>query len=65
MGALPKKKVSAMRRGNRRAHIKLTLPPMMNCPECQARKVTHRVCLNCGMYNGRQVVDIRERRRAE
>ena len=63
MGALPKKKVSRARRGNRRAHIRLAVPPLMTCPQCQARKVTHEVCHTCGTYNGHQVLTIKEKRR--
>ena len=63
MGALPKKKVSRARRGNRRAHIHLAVPTLMSCPQCQARKRTHHVCANCGTYNGNQVLTIKEKRR--
>ena len=63
MGALPKKKVSRARRGNRRAHLALTLPTLMNCPQCGARKRTHYVCPTCGTYNGHQILTIREKRR--
>ncbi|MFN8522782.1 MAG: 50S ribosomal protein L32 [Chloroflexota bacterium] len=62
MGALPKKKVSRARRGNRRSHQSLTLPTLMTCPDCRAPKVTHRVCPSCGMYNGSQAITIKERR---
>jgi len=62
MGALPKKKVSRMCRGHRRAHQGLTLPQLMNCPQCGARKVTHHVCPTCGTYNGNQVLTIKEKR---
>ena len=63
MGALPKKKVSRARRGNRRAHIRLAVPTLMDCPQCQTRKMTHHVCPNCGTYNGHQVLTIDEKRR--
>jgi large subunit ribosomal protein L32 len=63
MGALPKKKVSRARRGHRRAHLALTLPTLMNCPQCGARKMTHYVCPTCGTYNGNQILTIREKRR--
>ena len=63
MGALPKKKVSRARRGNRRAHLALTLPTLMNCPQCGSRKLTHHVCPTCGTYNGHQILTIREKQR--
>lgn len=63
MGALPKKKVSRRQRAQRRMHLALKLPTLMNCPQCGQRKVTHHVCPTCGTYNGNQVIAIRERRR--
>ncbi len=63
MGALPKKKLSRARRGNRRAHIRLAVPTLMDCPQCGSRKMTHHVCPTCGTYNGNQVLTIKEKRR--
>jgi large subunit ribosomal protein L32 len=63
MGALPKKKVSRMNRGHRRAHQGIPLPQLMDCPQCGARKMTHYVCPTCGTYNGHQILTIREKRR--
>jgi large subunit ribosomal protein L32 len=56
MVALPKKKISSSRRGQRRSHDHLVLPQLMNCPQCKARKPTHIVCPNCGTYNGIDVL---------
>ena len=64
MGALPKKKVSRMRRGNRRRFHFITPLPMSACQNCGALKPTHRACAACGYYNGRQVLQIKERARA-
>jgi len=58
MGALPKHRVSRRRQGNRRRHHYLTLPPLMTCPACREKKVTHHVCPNCGTYRGRQVIEM-------
>jgi large subunit ribosomal protein L32 len=52
--ALPKGKVSKMRGRLRRTHYKLTAPTLTACPQC------HRVCKNCGTYNGRQVLVIND-----
>lgn len=59
MGAVPKKKVSRMRRGNRRRHQFIRLLPMSKCPNCGALKLAHRVCRTCGMYNGHQVLKVK------
>ena len=57
--AVPKKKVSRRRGRNRRAgSFKLTLPGMMECPQCHKMKLAHRVCKNCGYYDGKQIVNV-------
>ena len=57
--AVPKKKVSRRRGRNRRAgSLKLTLPGMMECPQCHKMKLAHRVCKNCGYYDGKQIVNV-------
>lgn len=64
MGALPKKKVSGMRRGNRRRFHSIKVLPMSNCPQCGSLKPTHRVCRACGTYNGHQILTIKSKARA-
>ena len=57
--AVPKKKVSRRRGRNRRAgSFKLTLPGMMECPQCHKMKLAHCVCKNCGYYDGKQIVNV-------
>ena len=57
--AVPKKKVSRRRGRNRRAgSFKLTLPGMMECPQCHKMKLANRVCKNCGYYDGKQIVNV-------
>ena len=57
--AVPKKKVSRRGGRNRRAgSFKLTLPGMMECPQCHKMKLAHRVCKNCGYYDGKQIVNV-------
>jgi large subunit ribosomal protein L32 len=61
MGALPKRKVSRVRRDRRRAHyLRLKMPHMVPCPRCNALHLAHHVCPNCGTYNGIQVLVIEE-----
>ncbi len=58
--AVPKGKVSKARRNSRRANWKLTLPGIVECPQCHEMKLSHRVCKNCGYYNGKQVLKVAE-----
>jgi large subunit ribosomal protein L32 len=65
MGALPKQRISRHRQGNRRRHHYLKPMALLACKSCGEIKRAHHVCPSCGMYNGRQVIEIEERRRAE
>ncbi len=54
---MPKRKVSKARRNARRSNVwKISAPALMKCPQCSEFKLTHRVCKNCGFYNGREVI---------
>lgn len=54
--AVPKRKMSKARRDRRRANWKLSVPGMVECPQCHEMKMSHRVCPECGYYNGKQVI---------
>ena len=54
--ALPKGKISKARKHSRQANWKLSLPGIVECPQCHQMKLAHRVCKNCGYYNGKQVI---------
>jgi large subunit ribosomal protein L32 len=60
---LPKRKLSRSRRNNRRSHHSLTIPNLSTCPECGEMKQSHLVCPHCGMYKGRQVIEIKEEKK--
>lgn len=55
--AVPKRKHSQARRDKRRSNVwKLKAPALSVCKDCGELKAPHRVCLNCGKYNGREVI---------
>ena len=57
--ATPKGKVSKARRDSRRsAHWKLSMPGITKCPRCGKMKLNHRVCKECGYYDGQQIVQV-------
>ena len=59
--AEPKRKHSKARRDKRRSSTwKLTLPSIVKCPQCGAARLPHRMCKECGYYNGREVVKMDE-----
>ena len=53
--ANPKRRWSKARTGKRRSQWKLDVPNLAKCPKCHEFKLPHRVCKNCGFYNGREV----------
>ena len=56
--AVPKRKVSPHRRGNRRAHDSLTPEPFHECNNCGELKRPHNLCTACGHYNGREIITV-------
>jgi large subunit ribosomal protein L32 len=53
--AVPKRKVSPHRRGNRRSHDALKVEAFHECSNCGELKRPHHLCVGCGHYNGREV----------
>lgn len=45
-------------RGSTRSHHALTAQGLSVCPDCKAKRINHKVCTNCGKYNGRVVIDV-------
>ena len=64
MGALPKRKKSKARAGNRLSHNAAKPPALDECPQCHSPKMPHHACPTCGTYNGREVIKVEGRRRA-
>lgn len=54
--AVPKKKTSKAKKNMRRSHHALKGTALATCEKCGAPKRQHRVCLECGDYNGKQVL---------
>lgn len=57
--AVPKSKISKMRKNSRRSSVwKLEAPALSKCTQCGELKTPHRVCGECGYYKGRQIVEM-------
>lgn len=60
--AVQKRRQSSARRDSRRAQwmASVKIPNVSACPQCGETKVPHRICMKCGWYNGREIVEARE-----
>lgn len=60
--AVQKRRQSKARRDSRRAQWMASVkkPNTNRCPKCEKPKAPHRVCLECGYYDGKKVVDVEE-----
>ncbi len=43
---------------NRRSHHALKGQRFSKCVKCGAQHLRHRICMNCGTYKGREVIDV-------
>ena len=58
--AVPKRKVSRMKRGNRQSHDALAAPTYVEDMESGELRRPHHIDLKSGRYRGRQVLDVKE-----
>jgi len=56
--AVPKRRKSKSKARQRRSHDFLKEQNLSICPECQEAKLPHRVCMNCGYYGKKQVLEL-------
>jgi large subunit ribosomal protein L32 len=58
--AVPKRKTSRMKRGNRQSHDKLKRPAYVEDKESGELRRPHHIDPKSGRYRGRQVLDVKE-----
>jgi large subunit ribosomal protein L32 len=63
VGALPKRKISPIRRDRKRAaYLRLSTTQLVACPQCHTLKRAYHVCPSCGSYNGQEVIEVEEKK---
>ncbi|MCD6094893.1 50S ribosomal protein L32 [bacterium] len=55
---VPKQRHTKSRRNKRRSHLALKPQLFSLCPKCGKPVIPHHVCLNCGYYKEREVIDV-------
>jgi large subunit ribosomal protein L32 len=61
--ANPKRKWSKARTSRHRSNWKLSIPGLVDCPQCHAKKMPHKVCKTCGFYDGKEIVKMEEEKK--
>ncbi len=63
--AVPKGKVSKARRDSRKANWKAVTPTLIECTHCKAKIRPHTVCSECGYYDGKEVIAVAKKEKAD
>ncbi len=58
--AVPKRRTSHSKQGMRRSHHAVKAIQVQYCKQCNEPVMPHRVCPNCGFFQGRTVVTAEE-----
>ena len=58
--AAPKRRHSKTRRNKRRTHDSLRRVGTSLCNNCGETKLPHHVCMSCGHYKDREVIEVKE-----
>lgn len=62
---VPKDRKSRSRVRKRQMHLKARPVMASECPHCHEPKLPHRVCPECGYYNGMEIVKPKEKEKRE
>ena len=54
--AVPKRRKSKSKTRMGRTHKGADAPSVVYCPNCGSASLPHRVCPNCGQYQGKQII---------
>jgi large subunit ribosomal protein L32 len=57
--AEPKKRLTSTRSGNRQSKDGLKLKSLSQCSHCKQSVIPHTVCLNCGYYAGKKILEVK------
>lgn len=58
MPVIKRKTGKSHTRSRRAANMKINAPELVECPQCHSMKQPHRVCPECGYYDGKEVLQV-------
>lgn len=58
MGGVPPKHRTKSKVGRSRSHLALKKKNFIYCPNCGTMIMPHQICYNCGLFKGKQVIDV-------
>ncbi|MCQ2772741.1 MAG: 50S ribosomal protein L32 [Bacilli bacterium] len=58
--AVPQRRTGKTAKRLRRTHFKLSVTGLTNCSHCGALIKSHRVCPECGYYDGKDVLHLKK-----
>jgi len=61
--SVPAKKRPASATKRRRSHLALKKVNLVKCPKCDKPIRPHHACPNCGVYNGRDVIKFKDKKK--
>jgi len=53
---VPKYRRSRSMRKHHQGHLRAQRVTVSECPRCHEPKLPHRVCVECGFYNGMEII---------
>lgn len=59
--AVPQRRTSKTAKRLRRTHFKLTAPTTTTCSHCGKTIRPHTVCPHCGYYDGKKVLEVKQK----
>jgi len=58
MGGVQPKRHTKGKRNRRRSHLALGKTLLFSCTKCGKAVLPHHICVYCGFYNGKEVIDV-------
>ena len=53
---VPKRRRSKSKKRSNKANWKIEIPSVRPCPQCGHLTAPHTVCISCGFYKGKQII---------